>query len=116
MTVSTEIGGYSPHDAADIALCKFVYERLERDYPGHDWLVGANSESGVVTIDLPYTKPYHLRQYGYLLHLRALDGYDVAKHKIRHAGGELLERFGLPRGPATEESAARALHNGLDIG
>lgn len=115
MTITTELGGYSLHDAADIALCKYVYECLEKDYPGHDWLVGANSEAGIVTIDLPYTKPYHLRNYGYALHMSSCDAPD-ARTRVRHAGGELLERFGLARSGATEQSRVRALQNGLDPG
>ena len=114
MTITTELGGYSPHDAADISLCKHVYECLEHNYPGHDWLVGANSDAGIVTIDLPYTKPLRLRNYGYVLHMSSTDAPD-ARRRIRHAGGELLERFGLARGGATEQSCARALQHGLDI-
>lgn len=114
MTITVETTG-SSHDLADIALCKWVYERLERDYPGHDWMIGANSESGVVTIDLPYEKPPQYRNYGYLLHIRPLHGTATAKRRVRYAGGELLERFGLPRGPATDETRARVLQNELDV-
>lgn len=113
--ITTATSRSSVHDAADIALCKWIYERLSYDYPGHDWMVGANSVSGVVIVDLPYTKPPKYQNHAYLLHIRALDGIDTAKRQIRNAGGELLERFGLPRGPATEQSKARALQNGLDV-
>lgn len=115
MAVTIELGGHSSHDLADVSLCKHVYECLTINYPGHDWLVGADSFAGIVTIDLPYTKPYHLRNYGYVLHMSSADAPD-ARTRVRRAGGELLERFGLPRAGATEESKARALQNGLDIG
>lgn len=100
--------------AADIALCADVARTLEKFYPNHMWLVGADSFAGRVTVDLPYEKPVALKNYGYLLHLSSIQAAG-AEAKVMRAGGELLERFGLTRGAATENSHAYATEHGLDI-
>jgi len=103
---------YGPLAAADEAVCRAACEELSRFYPEHLWYVEVNHEAGTVSIDLPYQKPPHLRQYGFLLHLSTVLGSDGAK-KLMRAGGELLERFGLPRGMARPEAGAMARENGL---
>lgn len=100
-------------DAADIALARSVATELERLYPAHLWLVGANHQAGTVTIDLPYEKPHHLRNYGMLLHITSLAD-EVSWRKVMRAGGELLERFGLARAKATPDSRFAAKEHGLD--
>lgn len=104
---SVQVESYGEHDQADIALCKYVYEILQAAYPNHGWMVGANSEAGTCEIDLPYDKPYHLRLYGYRLYISTIEAPDNVQ-RIRHAGGELLERFGLARRGATDETRMRA--------
>jgi len=103
----------APTAMADEDVCRAVGQDLERHYPGHFWAVGCDHAAGTVAIDLPYEKPPHLRNYGYLLHLSTLMGPGGQLAAMR-AGGELLERFGLVRGPATPESAMLARENGLD--
>ena len=112
-TVLTESHGAT--DVADIALCKKIYEVLTKHYPGHPWCVGANSESGAADIKLLYHDPRRPRtNYGYSLNLGSLDD-ERGMRKVMTAGGELLERYGLARGPAKPESGLIALHNGMDI-
>lgn len=105
---------YGPKAMADEDVCRAVGQDLTHFYPGHFWCVGANHEAGTIYIDLPYQKPLHLKSYGYLLYLSTVLGADGRKHIMR-AGGELLERFGLPRSGAFAEANAQAKEHGLII-
>jgi len=100
-------------DTADIEVCKRVSEVLQKHFPGHLWLIGADHQAGTVVIDLPYAKPMRLREMRFMLYLSTCLGSDAEKHIMR-AGGELLERFGLARGEANKESYAQALEHGLN--
>ncbi|HKS73269.1 MAG TPA: hypothetical protein VJQ82_08730 [Terriglobales bacterium] len=113
MIIDTESHG--PTAVADIALCKMIYETLLEHYPNHPWLIGANSESGAADIKLLYTDPRNPRtNWGYSLNLNSLVTHDERKRKIVRAGGELLERYGLARNGAREDSLLRAIEHGLD--
>lgn len=103
---------YGPFAAADEAVCRAAIAELSRFYPEHVWYVEVNHEAGVVNIDLPFNKPKHLQLYGYQLHLSTVLGADGAKRLMR-AGGELLERFGLPRGAAPADADEIAREHGL---
>jgi len=96
-------------------LCQAVGEDLTKHYPGHPWCVGADLVAGSVVIDLGYKKPVHLQQMAYLLHPATLMG-PGGHHRVMEAGGELLERFGLPREGARKGSGERAADNGLIAG
>lgn len=114
MEIHTEIDSHTEHDAQDIALCKEIYDILDTHYSGHLWQVGANSYSGVVDIKLLYPDGRHrVTNFGYGLKITALDAPFIKK-KIIKAGGELLERYGLPRGRATINTIGDAITNGLD--
>ena len=100
-------------DLADIEICKSVSEVLQKHFPGHLWLIGADHKAGTVVIDLPYAKPMRLREMRFMLYISTCLGSDAEKHIMR-AGGELLERFGLARGEAKQESYQQALEHGLN--
>lgn len=100
-------------DLADIEVCKRVSEILQKHFPGHLWLTGCDHKAGTVVIDLPYAKPMHLREMRFMLYISTCLGSDAEKHIMR-AGGELLERFGLARGEAKQESYQQALEHGLN--
>ena len=97
---------------AEEDLCRAVGEDLSRHYAGHPWCVGADLTGGYVVIDLGYEKPQHLRNMAYMLHPRTLMTAG-GQQRVMQAGGEILERFGLPRGPARSGCGERALENGL---
>lgn len=100
---------------ADQDLCIAVGETLYYYYPGHPWGVGVNLEAGAITIELGYQHPRITgATFGYLLHPQTLKGKGGI-HRVMLAGGELLERYDLARGAATDQSAARAAENGLII-
>jgi hypothetical protein len=111
----TSIDISSEHDLADIEACHRVGEILSIQYPGHPWQVGVKHDAGTIHIELPYLTRLRTRfPYGFLLHLSSLRNHDTARKKVIWAGGELLERYGLPRGAATADTPALAMQNGLD--
>lgn len=101
----------------DHDLCIAIGEDLTRVYPGYPWMVGVDHQktAGSVTIDLDVPKPPHLRNYAYRLNITSVTGPGGQK-RVREAGGELLERFGLRRGLAHEDTDEIAREHGLDIG
>lgn len=107
------VEAYGPQGMADRDLCIAVGEDLEKHYPGHPWAVGANHEAGTVVIRLGYDLPQNLAAMGYLIHIPALLA-PGGHQRVMQAGGEWLERLGLPRGPAQSDSGSLAAENGLD--
>lgn len=102
-------------DARDLDICREVMSELQRHYPNHNWHVEANAASGHVVIKLPYPdKMQKNGKFGVLLHLRSMDSASGFVKKILWAGGELLERFGLPRSGATVETVINARLHGLE--
>lgn len=99
---------------ADAAICRAVGEELMQLYPRHRWAVQADTFAGVVNVRLLYSGGSKMGQFGYMLHMSTLmSGENMARKAIMRAGGELLERYGLARSRATEESAMRAREHGL---
>lgn len=88
---------------------------LQKAYPEHPWLIGADHFAGMIHIRLQYNGADHSNNgYGFMLKLSTIMGAE-GESKLRNAGGECLERFNLVRGKATDESALRAFQNGLDL-
>lgn len=105
--------GTHPENAmADQDVCIAVGEDLTRAFPGYPWMVGVDHEAGMVKIDLMVHKPPHLRNYAMQLYLTTVLGAGGQK-RVMQAGGELLERFGLRRGAAHEDTADIAAEHGL---
>lgn len=98
---------------ADQDLCRAIGEDLAKHYPGHPWNVGVDLDSGSISIELCYPHPgIQNVTFGYRLHPQTMMAPGGQK-RVMQAGGELLERYQLARGPATDESHARATENGL---
>lgn len=105
--------GADPENAmADEDVCIAVGEDLASAYPGYPWMVGTSHKAGTVVIDLGVDKPPHLRNYAYQLYISTVLGAG-GQARVRHAGGELLERFGLRRGVAHEDTNEIAVEHGL---
>lgn len=103
------------HIMAEEDLCRAVGEDLSRAYPGYPWMVGCSLQAGTVVINLPEPwKPLKYRNHGILLHMGSLMGPGGQK-KVLFAGGEMLERMGLPRSAAPQDAGQRAKENGLDV-
>jgi len=98
---------------ADIDVCIAVADDLRHFYPGHPWRISCNHEAGTAVIDLDYPRPLHLRNARFMIYISTCIGPDGRKHVMR-AGGDLLERWGLPRGAAKASAYAMAGENGLD--
>lgn len=116
METHATIDIHTQHDLADIALCKEIYDTLEKHYPGHPWAVGADHAAGVAHIRLNYEDMFwRLDPFGYRLHIKNLGGPITAKRAMQ-AGGEILERYHLARGRAHAESEKIYQECGLDRG
>lgn len=87
---STYEGGVDPHKEWDQTVTRAMGRILTNEYRGHDWQVWVSREAGIAKIWIALlmdpTVPY-------VLHLtEGLQPKDVMR-----AGGELLERFSIPR-------------------
>jgi hypothetical protein len=109
---SHDDGAHPEQAMADKDVCQAVSEDLMQTYPGYMWLVGCNHTAGTVSIDLPGLKPPQFRQWGMLLHISTILGPGGQKI-VRHAGGEFLERLGLPRRGAHADTVEMAREHGL---
>jgi hypothetical protein len=75
--------------AADLAAAGSVRRILDGAYPGHDWEVVADSGQGYVAFRIPALMGAN---YAYLI-----KGADLTSEAVLKGGGELLERYRLPR-------------------
>lgn len=83
---------------ADLDTARSIAETLHRHYPGHLWAVHASGETGIATI-------HNLRlsgRWGFVIRLLELQ-QDPGLRMVVRAGGELLERWALSRGPLQEQ-------------
>lgn len=86
-------------EIAENKICAIVGKQLAAHYPGWHWLVECTVQSGVVTV-----KNLSLHgDYGFIIHLEDLMTDTDLRLPVA-AGGELLERCGLPRGPRPEDT------------
>ena len=104
---------YGDNAMAEQDLCRAVGEDLTRAYPGYDWACGVSIQAGTVVIDLICDKPPALQYHQFMLHLKTLVGPGGQKHAL-DAGGELLERYGLPRDRAPEGWQRMPALHGID--
>jgi hypothetical protein len=74
---------------AEIALCKRIGDTLSHAYPGHPWMVSANSDQGIAQIGIPVL----LGNWTWNFHMDK----DITDEDVVRAGGEILERFKIPR-------------------
>ena len=88
------IGVGSPLRSADEALSIRIMASLLRHYPGWQWSVSAQHEQGVVIV-----RNLNLaNKAGFVLHIADLKQHDAMEREGVDAGGEFLERYGMPRG------------------
>ena len=109
--------GTSGVPAADLSLAAAVYHKLDEHYPGHNWLVNADHAAGIVTVQLLYLDIERKNgKWGYVIPIARLNGDPTCRAAVK-GGGELLERFGLPRRRMRVDYETRlvALGNGLDV-
>lgn len=112
MSIYVDDGTHPENAMADEDVCRAVGEDLTRAYPGYLWMVGCSHRAGMLKIDLPFYKPPHLRNYAMQLRISTVLGSGGQKF-VMLAGGELLERLGLPRSAAPGDAARIAAEHGL---
>lgn len=94
-------------EALDMEKAKEVADTLFRTYPGYLWAVGVQGRILAVQIlgmmgltqkfEGAGNNPWHWDRYKFAIkHLDAYSASDLAKKAVM-AGGEILERAGLPR-------------------
>jgi hypothetical protein len=76
--------------ATDVATACAVRRILDAAYPGHDWDVIADSGQGYVAFRIPALMGIN---FAYLI-----KGRELTPAAVLAGGGELLERYRLPRG------------------
>ena len=88
--------------AADQKLASEVARVLRDAYPGWSWAVHCDSRTGIATIE-----NWDLSErFGFVLHMDKLTGAQEVKRAAILAGGEFLERHGLPATKANEADRA----------
>lgn len=95
--------------AYEEGLAKKIFEKLWAHYPMYDWKVKVDAHPmiGMVSIKLPRIHHSTLGWNFPIDKLAADPNMDI----VKHAGGELLERFKLSRGKANKsEYVERILH------
>lgn len=98
---------------AESNWCHIVVGELEKHYPGYRWFVEAGNFAGTATIKLFYPNVLgQISRCGFLIHLSSLKSQSGMR-KIMLAGGELLERYGLPRSAAPKDAHLMAREHGL---
>ncbi len=112
------LGDYSgEHAMAERDICLAVSDTLHANYPGYAWRVGCTLESGVVVVELCVPLASRLKPTnqtkGFMIHIKRLQGPGGIK-KVIWAGGEVLERWKLPRDKAPADWVEMAWEHGLD--
>ena len=85
-------GAADPNKAWDETVCRAIGRILHREYRGHDWQVWVSRADGIAKIWLNcLMNP----AFPYVLHLTEL----LQPRDVITAGGEILERYNIPRSP-----------------
>lgn len=95
----------------EMRLAKAIMEILNRAYPGHPWLVkvDAKGKTKAALIKLPAimrAQDYYVLPLWFLLS-GSLNDFEA---KVRDAGGNLMERFNIPRSGFQEDPFQIARH------
>jgi len=88
-----EAGEVDPYVVADLALTNAIAEKLEAHYPAHPWMVTVTHAQGIAMIKLPLVM---MRNEAFVLHIARL-ACDPGLRAVVRAGGEILERYNMPR-------------------
>lgn len=78
--------------AFDLFVAGRINEILTHHYPGYPWKSEADAKQGVVYFSIPVLMGPTLKML-----IRLGDWYDLTPMLVIDKGGELLERFNLPR-------------------
>jgi hypothetical protein len=84
-------GQADPHAAWNDMVCRAIGRLLHSHYQGHDWCVWVDRRAGIAKI---WINVLMNPQYPYVLKLTEL----LQPGDVMRAGGEILERYQIPRG------------------
>lgn len=84
------------HRASDFMLCKEVGDCLNHAYPGFLWAIDVTG--GMLNIRNLMLSP----EWGYSIKVPAIYSISAFKAQALRGGGEILERFGMPRSRFTD--------------
>lgn len=98
----------------DEVVAKNIADVLEKQYPGYLWMVHVSVRTGLIDIK----NMLLTGKYGYTIKLTGLFSWDSLRDKVIQAGGEILERYDMPRSrfDAEKFGALERGFNGLPIG
>ena len=103
--VITTVQG-NPDEASDMEIAQRIAQTLNHHYPGHPFVVDVQG-GGIVLRHMMITivAESFLRRkgFGYLMPREKMGApREIVKSAVE-AGGNMLELFGLPRGPYTDQ-------------
>ena len=84
---------HDPYAVADLTLTTRIAEKLEQHYPAHPWMVKVSHAQGVAMIKIPILMK---ASEHWVLHIARL-ACDPGLRAVVRAGGEILERYNVPR-------------------
>jgi len=91
---------------SDAVLCKSFGDKLEEHYPGWGWAVNIIPKGGVIRIQSLIITGQIRKPYGMTIKLHDVQySQKVIKKNAIWAGGEILERAGIARGPYKGQQA-----------
>ena len=94
---------FDPFRQADLEMAKRVWQVLHWHYPSHCWGVSVDHQQGIVQIILPV-----FSDWSFVVKISDLKG-DPAMKAVVRAGGEMLERWRMPRSGLDPVHFAQAL-------
>ena len=88
------VAGNDDKIASEMAIAKNITEILQHFYPGHFWMVHVDARQGIAYLKIPTLMP---KSHCYNIHLHRVSGPNDLVRVVKHFGGEILERFNIPR-------------------
>ena len=79
---------------AEMEIAKNITEILQHFYPGHFWMVHVDARQGIAYLKIPTLMP---KSHCYNIHLHRVSGPNDLARVVKQFGGEILERFNIPR-------------------
>lgn len=95
----------SPEHQRNLGLAEQIWQKLQFHYPGHPWGVGVSHEQGIAQIFMPT-----FTAWSYVIRLQELFS-DPGMRMVVRGGGDMLERFNLPRSGFSTDQYVSALRN-----
>ena len=86
--------GVDEYARRDLAVCAQIFRVLIEEYPGWYWQVLADTVQGYATVKIGHLMNGN---QAFILHLDRMTSPNDLEREVKRAGGELLERYGLPR-------------------